>query len=88
MRKFPEPFIRFDDFGDSSLVFKLFYWADDPGKRWFAMSEMRFAIDEVFRKNKIEIVFPQRDIHIRSYVPFPGSSTVYENNKREETQEK
>lgn len=88
VRQFPEPFIRFDDFGDSSLVFKLFYWADDPGKRWFAMSEMRFAIDEVFRKNKIEIAFPQRDIHIRSYVPFPGSNTVHENNKWEETQEK
>ncbi|MCR4293546.1 MAG: mechanosensitive ion channel, partial [Candidatus Kuenenia sp.] len=90
VKKFPEPFIRFDDFGDSSLVFKLFYWADDPGNRWFAMSEMRFAIDEVFRKNKIEIAFPQRDIHIRSYVPFPGSNTVHENenNKWEETQEK
>ncbi|WP_295099982.1 mechanosensitive ion channel domain-containing protein [uncultured Candidatus Kuenenia sp.] len=88
VKKFPEPYVRFDDFGDSSLVFKLFYWADDPGKRWFAMSEMRFSIDEVFRKNKIEIAFPQRDIHIRSYVPFPGSNTVHENNKREETQEK
>lgn len=88
VKKFPEPYVRFDDFGDSSLVFKLFYWAEDPGKRWFAMSDMRFAIDEVFRKNNIAIAFPQRDIHIRSYVPFPGSSTVYENNKWEETQEK
>ncbi|MCF6148663.1 MAG: mechanosensitive ion channel [Candidatus Kuenenia sp.] len=86
VRKFPEPFVRFDDFGDSALIFKLFYWADDPGKRWFAMSEMRFAIDEVFRKNNIEIAFPQRDIHIRSYVPFPGS-IARENKKRAETPE-
>lgn len=71
VRIYPEPFVRFDEFGDSALMFKLFYWADDPGKRWFAMSEMHFAIDEMFRKNKIEIAFPQRDIHIRSVVPFP-----------------
>ncbi|MDQ1273460.1 MAG: potassium-dependent mechanosensitive channel, partial [Planctomycetota bacterium] len=36
---------------------------------WFIMSELNFTIDEVFKKNHIEIAFPQRDIHIRS-VPF------------------
>ncbi|MBM4054750.1 MAG: mechanosensitive ion channel [Planctomycetes bacterium] len=84
VRKSPEPYVRFDDFGDSALIFKLFYWADDPGKRWSAMSEMRFAIDAIFRKNKIEIAFPQRDIHIRSYVPFPGN-IVQQNNIQPET---
>ncbi|MDR4507780.1 MAG: mechanosensitive ion channel [Candidatus Brocadiaceae bacterium] len=70
VRRYPEPFVRFDEFGDSALIFQLYYWANDPGERWFAMSELHFSIDETFRKNSIEIAFPQRDIHIRSMVPF------------------
>ncbi|MFN3531290.1 MAG: mechanosensitive ion channel domain-containing protein [Candidatus Brocadia sp.] len=70
VRTYPEPFVRFSEFGDSALKFELYFWADDPGKRWFIMSELNFAIDEVFKKNHIEIAFPQRDIHIRSVVPF------------------
>lgn len=70
VRVYPEPFVRFAEFGDSALKFELYFWADDPGKRWFIMSELNFAIDEVFKKNHIEIAFPQRDIHIRSVVPF------------------
>jgi len=70
VRTYPEPFVRFSEFGDSALKFELYFWADDPGKRWFTMSELNFAIDEVFKKNHIEIAFPQTDIHIRSVVPF------------------
>ena len=69
VKTYPEPFVRFSEFGDSALKFELYFWADDPGKRWFIMSELNFTIDEVFKKNHIEIAFPQRDIHIRS-VPF------------------
>ncbi|MBM4064261.1 MAG: mechanosensitive ion channel [Planctomycetes bacterium] len=74
IRKYPEPFVRFAEFGDSALIFELYFWSDDPGKRWFTQSELNFAIDEVFRKNKIEISFPQRDIHIRSIAPFPDQT--------------
>ncbi|MCF6159541.1 MAG: mechanosensitive ion channel [wastewater metagenome] len=71
VRIHPEPFVRFAEFGDNALAFELYFWADNPGKRWFTQSELNFAIDELFRKNNIEIAFPQRDIHIRSVVPFP-----------------
>ncbi len=74
IRTYPEPFVRFAEFGDSALIFELYFWADDPGKRWFTQSELNFAIDEVFRKNKIEISFPQRDIHIRTIAPFPDQA--------------
>jgi small-conductance mechanosensitive channel len=30
---------------------------------------IRFEIDRLFRERNIEISFPQRDIHIRSWVP-------------------
>ncbi|MEP9412335.1 MAG: mechanosensitive ion channel [Candidatus Brocadia sp.] len=86
VRTYPEPFVRFSEFGDSALRFELFFWADDPGKRWFIMSELNFAIDEIFKKNRIEIAFPQRDIHIRSVVPF-SFRDVQEHLKRDNAPE-
>jgi len=81
VRKYPEPFVRFNEFGDSALIFDLFFWGDDAGARWFAMSELNFSIDEVFRKNNIEIAFPQRDIHIRSMAPSNGAIFDTDKNK-------
>ena len=61
----PEPFVRFNDFGDSSLDFQLFFWTS---KMFFVeniKSDMRFVIDNEFRKHGIQIPFPQRDVHIK-----------------------
>ncbi len=85
VRTYPEPFVRFAEFGDSALLFELYFWADDPGKRWFTQSELNFAIAKVFRKNNIEVAFPQRDIHIRSIIPFPVQN-VQEYVKQEDKQ--
>jgi|GEM_PF-548994 len=87
VRTYPEPFVRFAEFGDSALIFELYFWADDPGKRWFTQSELNFAIDEVFQKNNIEIAFPQMDIHIRSTKPLPVQNTQ-ETIKQEDNQNK
>ncbi|MCF6154927.1 MAG: mechanosensitive ion channel [Candidatus Brocadia sp.] len=87
VRSYPEPFVRFSEFGDSALKFELYFWADDPGKRWFTMSELNFAIDEVFQRNQIQIAFPQRDIHIRSVVPFPFQD-IQEHVKQDGNQDK
>ena len=86
VRTYPEPFVRFAEFGESALVFELYFWADDPGKRWFTQSELNFAIDEVFRKNKIEIAFPQRDIHIRTMGPL-SAQNLQESLTQEKNQE-
>lgn len=90
VRTYPEPFVRFSEFGDSALKFELYFWADDPGKRWFIMSELNFAIDEAFKKNHIEIAFPQTDIHIRSVVPFSfqGIQGYVKQNINQETRDK
>lgn len=85
IRTYPEPVVRFAEFGNSALLFELYFWADNPGKRWFTQSELNFAIDEVFRKHKIEIAFPQQDIHIRSIAPFSGQ-TVQKFLKQEDTE--
>ena len=87
VRAYPEPFVRFAEFGDSALISELYFGADNPGKRWFTQSELNLTIDEIFRKNNIEIAFPQMDIHIRSTEPFPVQNT-HETIKQEDNQNK
>ena len=65
----PKPFVRFNDFGNSSLDFQLFFWTTATFSVEFIKSEIRYKIDAAFRKNGINIPFPQRDIHIKSMVP-------------------
>ncbi len=62
----PGPEVRFDDFGDSSLLFSLLVWVENPRMDRSVASDLRFAIDSAFRKANIEIPFPQRDLHLRS----------------------
>lgn len=71
----PEPAVRFTDFGDSSLDFELLFWSDDYDTIEFVKSDIRFLIDAMFREHKIEIPFPQRDLHIKS------SSVNFNENK-------
>lgn len=62
----PIPTVRFTDFGDSSLDFELLFWSDDYDTIEAVKSDIRFMIDAKFRDNKVEIPFPQRDLHIKS----------------------
>ncbi|MDU8886079.1 mechanosensitive ion channel [Yeosuana sp. MJ-SS3] len=62
--KEPAPTVLFTAFADSSLNFKLVVTLDDSFQAHMPKSELRFAIDKVFRENNISIPFPQRDIHI------------------------
>ena len=65
--KKPKPDVLFDDHGDSALIFILRYWTTI--KYYYTTStDIRFAIDRLFKERGIEIAFPQRDIHIRSMV--------------------
>lgn len=63
--KTPEPFVFFNDFGDSQLTFGLYFFSRSVMRIEFVKSDLRFAIDEAFRKNGITIPFPQRDIWIK-----------------------
>ena len=64
--KMHEPTVTFTDFGASSLDFTLRVFIPDIERRFVIASDLRFAIDEAFRKHAIEIPFPQRDLHIRT----------------------
>lgn len=62
IKKAPE-FLRVDDFGSSAIVVKVL--GDTfPLKQWRVMGEFRKRLLIAFRKEKITIPFPQRDVHI------------------------
>lgn len=59
-----KPYVRFQNFGESSLLFCLMFWTKDIFHAEQVKSELRFKIFKAFRENKITIPFPQRDVHI------------------------
>lgn len=61
----PEPFVRFTNFGDSSLDFQLSCRVGEPLDVFATQSELRYAIVNRFAENNIEIPFPQRDVHMK-----------------------
>lgn len=61
--KKPDPFVLFEDFGDSALIFTLHFFVTDSFVDPKIKSELRFKIEEKFRLNNISIPFPQRDVH-------------------------
>jgi small-conductance mechanosensitive channel len=63
-----KPFVRFQDFGDSALIFELFYWSRKYLANEDVKSDLRFDIDRLFRANNITIPFPQRDLWIKQNV--------------------
>ena len=65
--KSPEPEVLFVGYGDSSINFELAVWSTmmvDKPLRF--KSRIYYAIHKVLEANKIEIPFPQRDLHLRS----------------------
>jgi len=65
--KQPSPEVVFTAFGDSSLNFDLRVWTVNQVQTPKRLkSDLYFAIFAAFRERKIEIPFPQRDLHLRS----------------------
>ena len=69
----PAPLITFEAFGDSTLNLVLRAYIPSMDNRLKTITELHEAIDREFKAAGIEIAFPQRDLHIRSFdgpVPF------------------
>lgn len=62
----PKPYVYFSEFGGSSLDFILRVWIDDIDNSITVQSDLRHSIDAEFRKENIEIAFPQLDVHIKN----------------------
>ncbi len=71
VKKAPKPFVLFNDFGDNSLIFDLYFWISMNRimDRRIIESDIRFHIDELFREAGIVIAFPQRDVHLDTQKP-------------------
>lgn len=61
--KKPSPFVLFEDFADSSLLFSVNFFVTDSFVDPKIKSQVRYKIDQKFRENNITIPFPQRDVH-------------------------
>ena len=64
--KIPAPQVLYLNFGQSSLDFELRVWVLNAEERLTVISELHQEIDRRFREAKIEIAFPQQDLHLRS----------------------
>lgn len=64
--KSPEPKVLMQNFGDSSVDFRLLFWVDNIDIWLDLRSEVMNAIFEAFKENHIEIPFPQRDLYLKA----------------------
>jgi len=62
--KNPKPFVLFEDFGDSALLFSLNFYITNSFMDPRIKSEVRYKLDAKFREHGITIPFPQRDVHL------------------------
>lgn len=72
---YPAPQVLLMEFGDSSWNMQLRVWLSDPRYWYRTRSELNCAIVRKFRRNGVEIPFPQRDLHVRSPLPVPLHTT-------------
>ena len=79
-----KPKIWDNNFGDSSLEFQVYFWTEKVWRMENIKSELRFAIDEVFRKHGVVIAFPQLDLHVKSGFEAQGSNKPIGFKGREE----
>ena len=63
----------YNNFGDSSLEFQIYFWTERIWRIENIKSELRFEIDEVFREHDVTIAFPQMDIHVKGGLDKQGT---------------
>lgn len=64
--QYPIPFVRFQDFGESALLFELFAFTKTSVLLGDIRSDLRYAIHDQLVQHNIEIPFPQRDVWIKN----------------------
>jgi small-conductance mechanosensitive channel len=73
--KYPEPSVIFLEFAQSSLDFRLMFWAATFDEFFRIRSEVYVAVNDALKEAGITIPFPQRDLHVKS-LPTPGSAEL------------
>lgn len=62
----PETFVRFEDYGDSALLFSVFFYTNEVFRVEKIKSDIRIDIFKALKEHNIEVPFPQRVVHIRN----------------------
>lgn len=66
--KSPEPFVRFEDYGDSALIFSIYFYTNEIFRVENIKSEIRIEVFKALKENGITVPFPQRVVHIKNQV--------------------
>ena len=62
----PLPFVRFVNFGESSLDFQLIFWTKETFLVENVKSDIRRSVYKELNERNLVIPFPQRDLHIKT----------------------
>ena len=62
---YPQPTVQFQNFGASTLDFRLLFWVKDYDLALGVASQLRYAVNKSFAEHNIEIAFPQMDVHLK-----------------------
>lgn len=67
----PQPFVLLSDFGDSALIFQVYFAIEISNRlqRLQKESEVRYQLCDDFQKASIVIAFPQQDTHLNTSKP-------------------
>jgi potassium efflux system protein len=77
----PPPMVTFAGFGDSTLNFEVRCFLPTAAIKLATIHELHLAIDKAFRESRIEIAFPQMDLHIRTVdASFPFQQISHSTN--------
>lgn len=67
--------VRVIQLADSSVILRIYVWAEDSGKAFVMKCDLLKTLKEQFEKNNVEIPFPQRTVHIRKKSQFHTINT-------------
>ncbi|MDH3377878.1 MAG: mechanosensitive ion channel [Gammaproteobacteria bacterium] len=69
----PKPIVLFFGFGESTLRFELRCFVKDIMQQLTVVSELNLAIAHALREHGVEVPYPQRELHIKSWTQTHGS---------------
>jgi small-conductance mechanosensitive channel len=65
----PSSRVRIRGFGDNAINLELLCWIKRPAERGVVTHNLNYQLIKRFRKEQIEIPFPQRDLHVKGSIP-------------------
>lgn len=74
--KLPAPKVFLQTFGENSVNFRVLFWVDDVDIWVTIRDQVMRGIFKSFKENGIEIPFPQRDLHVKSFPGLIGEKVI------------